>query len=177
MIVRLQLIRKLRRLIGDERGSTLAEFAIMVPFLALMLAGVCELGRYFETYTTLAKGTRSASRYLSNHNLTQVEINRATSLVVCGKLACAGGDELVRGFTASNVCLEATGSPEVTSVTVRIPRAEGDCGLDTPALGTSADSLPFVYRPIFDIGALLQSPTFTLALPIRPSTTMYYMLD
>jgi hypothetical protein len=60
---------------------------------------------------------------------------------------------------------------------VRIPRAEGDCGLETPALGNSADSLPFVYRPIFDIGALLQSPTFTLALPIRPSTTMYYMLD
>lgn len=177
MIVRLQMIRKLRGLVGDERGSTLAELAIMVPFLALMLAGVTEFGRFFHTYTTLAKATRSASRYLSNHNLTPVEINRATSLVVCGKLTCAGGDELVNGFSASNVCLESTGSPEVTSVTVRIPRAAGDCGLDATALGDSGNSVPFVYQPIFDIGALLQSPTFTLALPIRPSTTMHYMLD
>lgn len=177
MILRLQVIRKLRHLVGDERGSTLAELAIMVPFLALMLAGVCEFGRFFHTYTTLAKATRSASRYLSNHNLTPVELDRATSLVVCGKLACAGGDQLVKGFTASNVCLESTGEPEVTSVTVRIPRAAGDCGVDKTALGDSADSVPYIYQPIFDIGALLQSPTFTLALAIRPSTTMHYMLD
>lgn len=153
----------------------MAELALMVPFLAVMLAGVSEFGRFFQNYTTIAKGTRSAARYLSNHQLNPTELGRARSLVVCGKLACVGGDELVKGvgagpsLSASNVCIETTGSPKVTSVTVRIPRASGDC----PSGG---DATPYPYQPVFDIGALLQTD-FTMALPISPSTTMYYMID
>ena len=167
------LVIKLRELVFAESGGALAELALMVPFLAVMLAGVAEFGRFFQNYTTLAKSTRTAARYLSNHELNATEVGRATNLAVCGKLACAGGDELVSGLTAGNICLESAGSPTVTSVTVRIPRVAGDC---TP-MPNSNDAAPFVYQPIFDIGALLQSNTFTLALPISPSTTMYYMVE
>jgi hypothetical protein len=76
-----------------------------------------------------------------------------------------GGDELVQGITTANVCVESTGSPKIQTVTVRIPHLAGACGA------------PHVYQPIFDIGALLHNPTFTLAIPINPSTTMYYMID
>lgn len=164
-------ILKARHLLKDERGGTLAELAILVPFLVIMMAGVCEFGRYFQTYITLAKGTRSASRYLSSHTLTPQNINRATSLVVCGKQACVGGDELVKGFTANNVCIESSGSPQVTSVTVRIPRTTSDC---TP-MPNAGNAVPFKFTPIFDLGALLHTPAFTMALPIAPRTTMYYM--
>ena len=173
------VVEKIRRLFRREDGGALAELAIMVPFLALMLAGVCEFGRFFQNYNTLAKATRTASRYLSNHQLNATEENRATSLVVCGKLACAAGDQpLVTGLTSSNVCLETTGSPKVKSVTVRIPRAAGDCGSDasSPAVGGSGSATPYVYQPIFDIGALLGN-TLSLTLPIAPRTTMYYMID
>jgi len=169
-----KIITKLRRLVLSEDGGALAELAVMVPFLAIMLAGVSEFGRFFQTYTTLDKATRSASRYLSSHDLNTTEINRATSLVVCGKLACAGGDELVTGLSSNNVCLESTGSPKVTTVTARIPRTGGDCN---PMPNAPANPVPFVYQPIFNIGALMQSNTFTLALPISPSTTMYYLID
>ncbi len=97
-------IKRLRHLLLGEDGGALAELAIVVPFLAVMLAGVSEFGRFFQTYTTLVKATRSASRYLSSHDLTAAEIGKATS-----------------------------------------------------------------------IGALINSNTFTLALPISPSTTMYYI--
>lgn len=171
----LKIIKKLRHLALGEDGGALAELAILVPFLAVMLAAVAEFGRFFQTYTTLDKATRSASRYLSSHNLTDpAEINRATNLVVCGKLACAGGDELVKGFSASNVCLESSGAPAVTTVTARIPRTSGDCN---PMANAPANPVPFVYTPIFNIGALIGSPTFTLALPISPGTTMYYILN
>src|SRR3954452_12358423 len=77
----------------DERGAALAELAIMVPFLAVMLAGVSEFGRLFQTYNTLAKATRSSARYLSNHPVTDPnEKQKATNLVVCGKLTCVQGD-------------------------------------------------------------------------------------
>jgi Flp pilus assembly protein TadG len=146
----------------------------MVPFLVLMLAGVSEFGRYFQNYNTLAKATRNAARYLSNHNLDATEQARAVNLVVCGKLACATGDPpLVTGFTSSNVCLESAGTPKVTSVTVLIPYTAADC---TPMPGAVA-ATPYTYTPIFDIGSLLGVPSFSMALPIAPSTTMYYMID
>src|SRR5262245_32716383 len=92
------IVKRLRALVRSERGGALAELAIMVPFLAVMLAIVTEVGRYYQTYTTLTKSTRAAARYLSNHNLTNAEVARAVSLAVCGKLACTGGDELVKGI-------------------------------------------------------------------------------
>ncbi len=172
--MRVNFTAALRRWLKREDGGALAELAILVPFLAVLLAGVCEFGRFFQTYTTLSKASRTASRYLSNHELNATEITRATNLMVCGKLACGVGDKaLVYGFSANNVCLETAGTPKVTSVTVRIPRTAGEC---VPMTG-AADATPFVYSPIFNIGALLNNPSFSLAFPIAPSTTMYYMVD
>jgi len=165
------IIRKVRKLVRSERGGALAELAIMAPFLALMLAVVCEVGRYFENYTTLAKGTRAAARYLSNHNLTKPELDRAANLVVCGKLACAGGDELIKGvaggaaFSASNVCIE---SPAAKTIVVRIARAN-DC---VPVANAPAGN-PYNYQPVFRIGAFLNQPSLDLAVPITPRTSMF----
>jgi len=152
----------LHRFVRNERGGTLAELAILIPFLAVMLAGVTEVGRLFQNYTTLSKATRTASRYLSNHPFTTAEKDKAKNLVVCGKLTACGADErLVKGIETANVCIESTGSPTVETVTVRIPRAAGDCGA------------PYLHQPIFDIGALLHT-SFSLSVPLSPSTTMWH---
>jgi Flp pilus assembly protein TadG len=157
---------RLRHFVRNDCGGALAELAILIPFLALMLAGVSELGRLFQTYTTLSKASRVAARYLSNHSFNTAEQDKAKNLVVCGKLtACAANDRLVRGMETTNVCIETTGSPVIETVTVRIPKTAGEgCGE------------PFLYQPIFNIGALLHN-SFTLALPISPSTTMWYKSD
>ena len=167
-------INRLRSFIKKENGGALAELAILVPFLVVMLACVAEFGRYFQNYTTLSKATRASARYLSNHPVNATEIGRATNLVVCGKLACGAGDPpLVSGFAAGNVCIESTGTPQITNVTVRIPRTSGEC---TPVTGAPA-ATPFTYTPIFNIGAILGVPSFSMALPISPGTTMYYMIS
>jgi Flp pilus assembly protein TadG len=171
-------MRWMRNLLRSDDGGALAELAILVPFLVVMLAAVSELGRYFQAYNTVAKATRTASRYLSNHQVNNQESTRAISLVVCGKLTCAVGDKpLAKNFTSGNVCLETIGSPKVTSVIVRVVRTAGDCGSVNPAIGGTSNAVPYVYQPTFNIGALLQVPSFTLALPIAPRTQMYYMLD
>jgi Flp pilus assembly pilin Flp len=156
--------RTLRRFIRHEKGAALAELAILVPFLILLVAAVAEFGRFFQKYTTLSKATRTAARYLSNHPFPDNQ-DKARSLVVCGKLTCAGGDELVQGLSAANVCIQSTGSPQIETVTVSIPKAGGGgCGA------------PLNYQPIFNIGALLNTG-FTFTPGIAPSTTMYYMVD
>ena len=176
--MRVNFIARIFQWLRKEDGGALAELAVLIPFLAVMLAGVCEFGRYFQNYTTLSKATRTASRYLSNHDLNATEIARAQNLMVCGKLTCGAGDRtVVSGFSSANVCIERTTesptTPKVITVTVKVPRTSGEC---TPMPGTGA-AVPFVYTPIFNIGALLNNPTLSLALPIAPGTTMYYMLN
>ena len=166
MKLRMIKLQNLLRFARNETGGALAELAILVPLLAVMLAAVSEFGRYFQNYTALSKATRSASRYLSNHPLTTAEKDKAKNLVVCGKLtACAANERIVRGMEVAKVCIETTGSPKVETVTVRIPRDPADtCGAQLN------------YQPIFNIGALLHT-SFTFAPPIAPRTTMRYMLD
>ena len=165
--------KRINDLLRREDGGALAELAVLVPFLAVMLAGVCEFGRYFQNYNTVAKATRTASRYLSNHPLTTQEIGKAQSLVVCGKLACTDADKpLITGLSASNVCVETTGSPKVLTVTVRIPRDTAPCSPTAGAGGASQ----LTYAPIFNVGALLGTG-LSLNLPIAPGTTMYYMIN
>jgi Flp pilus assembly pilin Flp len=176
--MRVKFTTAMRDWLRKEDGGALAELAILVPFLAVMLAGVCEFGRYFQNYTTLAKATRTASRYLSNHDLNATEIARAQNLMVCGKLVCGVADrKIISGFSAANVCIETTpdspGSSIVKTVTVKVPRTNADC---TPMTGSAA-GVPYVYTPIFNIGALINNPSISLQLPIAPSTTMYYMVN
>lgn len=159
--------RKIRRgFFQREEGGTVAELALMVPFLAVMLAGVTEFGRLFQSYTTLAKSTRTAARYLSNHPFNDVQKAKARNLAACGQLTCGANDQpLLPGLTPGHICIDSTGSPNPVSVTVSIPRNPTGCGS------------PYTYQPIFDLAVLLHAPTFSLNLPMAPSTTMYYMLD
>ena len=160
-------------LLRREDGGALAELAILVPFLAIMLAGVCEFGRYFQNYNTVAKATRDGARYLSNHPLTPDEIGKAQSLVVCGKVACGATDKpVITGLSAGNVCVESTGSPKILNVTVRIPRSNSACA---PTAGAGS-AVPLTYSPIFNVGALLHTG-LSLNLPIAPSTTVYYTIN
>lgn len=169
----LDRFRKLRTLVKDESGGTLAEMALTVPVLILLLAGVSEIGRYFQTYTTMAKSTRAAARYLSNHQYNNLEVTRAKNLVVCGRLtSCTEAERLVKGASTANVCIQTTkvtGSEQIEFVTVSIPRdPTKTCDADEVAV-----KLP--YQPIFDLGGLMGSDTFSITYPIAPSTTMRYI--
>lgn len=161
--------RRLIKFARNESGGTLAELAILVPVLAVMLAAVSEFGRYFQTYTTLTKSTRAAARYLSNHPLNDDEFTKAKNLVVCGKLtACAANEKLTPGIDTTKVCIEtAPDEGPVQTVTVRIPRTDG---------GDDPCGAPVLYQPIFNIGALLHN-SLSMRLPIAPSVTMRYVID
>jgi TadE-like protein len=160
-------VEQIRCFLRRQNGAALAELAILVPFLILLVAAISEFGRYFQNYTTLAKATRASARYLSAHTRDVDEQNKAKSLVVCGKLTC-GTERLVAGIEASNVCIEYVypgGSPVPETVKVSIPKdGTGGCGA------------PLAFRPVFNIGALLKTG-FTFTPNISTSTTMYYMLE
>ena len=157
------LLRFIRadRFARDDKGGTLAELAILVPMLIVMLAAVTELGRLFQTYTALSKSTRAAARFLSNHPFDNGDPNyiaQAQNMAVCGNTNCTDKEPVVSGLTAENVVVTpewaegAVGNP--TTVTISIQN--------------------YSFQPLFNLGAFLPENRFT-TLPLTSSTTMYYM--
>lgn len=154
---RLRITKRARRLAENETGGTLAELAILIPFLIVMVGAVSELGRYFQAYSTLAKSTRASARYLSRVAFDEETERRAKNVAVCGKIDCTGTNPVVAGLTPTNINVQfepsAAGNPITVTVSIQ----------------------NYTFQPLFNLGALLGNKTFSLALPIRPSTTMYYM--
>ena len=155
---RFRIIRRTRNLAENESGGTIAELAILVPFLILMVGAVAELGRFFQTYATLSKATRASARYLSKVAYDEPNLTSAKMIALCGRTDCTGRNPVVAGLSSGNIELtpdppDGAGNP--TTVTVSI--------------------VNYNFQPLFNLGALLGSNTFSLALPIKSSTTMYYM--
>ena len=136
------------------------EFAIILPVLILLFAGVTELGRLFYTYTTLAKATRSGARYLSTVKDVAANTTAVRNVVICGSAAGCGGQNptaIVPNLTASNVIVTppATGTTAVKYVTVEITG--------------------YTYQPlVFDLSAMTGG---NFNINLKPSTTMRYMPD
>jgi len=150
---------KRRRFIRSEKGGALAELAILVPFLVVMLAAVTELGRLFQTYTALSKSTRAAARYISNHAYDDEQIGFGKNVAVCGKVDCTDVDPVVPGLTASNVHVD--------------PEFQPGGGGGNP-LRVTVSIQDYTFQPIFNLGALINNTRF-MSLPASGSTTMYYM--
>ncbi|MDL1902962.1 hypothetical protein FBR02_19610, partial [Anaerolineae bacterium CFX9] len=49
--------------LSPRRGQTLAEFAITLPILLLLIFGIIEFGRIFQAWVTLQNAARAAARY------------------------------------------------------------------------------------------------------------------
>jgi hypothetical protein len=148
-----------RRFIRSEKGGALAELAILVPFLVVMLAAVTELGRLFQTYTALSKSTRAAARYISNHAYDTDQIAFTKNVAVCGKTDCTDVDPVVPGLATSNV--------DVT------PEFQSGGGGGNP-IRVTVSIHDYTFQPIFNLGALINNTHF-MSLPASGSTTMYYM--
>ena len=150
-----------KRFARSENGGTIAELAILIPFLIVMIAAVSELGRLFQTYTTLSKSTRAAARYLSNHAYDTTHINNAKNIAVCGKTNCTDVDPVATNLTDANVLV----APDAAFA--------GGGGGGNPTTVTIS-IVNYNFQPLFNLAALLQADSFT-NLPIGSSTTMYYM--
>jgi len=149
------LLKKIKSFKHDDRGLQLVELAITVPILVLLFAAAAEFGRYFQEYTTLAKGSRVAARYLATGCSDGTDDPAAKNLVVFGN-AAGTGSPIVNGLQVSNVEVERNpsgGFPE--TVTVKI--------------------VNFNHTPLFNLGQLMNN-SVTMNIAVKPSVTMRYLL-
>ncbi len=153
------LIGKIKTFKRDDRGLQLVELAISLPIMVLLFAATAEFGRYFQEYTTLAKGSRVAARYLATACINGADDSAARNLVVYGNVA-GTGSPIVNGLQTTNVTIEravggvATGGfPE--TVTVKI--------------------VNFNHTPLFNLGQLMGN-SLSMNIAVKPSVTMRYLL-
>lgn len=142
----------LRRFARCERGTQLIELAIVLPVMLALFGATAEFGRFFYTYATLAKATRSAARYLTVEPLGGTD-DKAANLVVYGNTA-GTGDPLIEGLTVDDIDVTRNGGGSSMPLYITV----------------SVDG--FTYQPIFDLGALVGNPGLSLNVAMNPSTTM-----
>jgi Flp pilus assembly protein TadG len=153
MLSRFRLLRFAR----DERGVQLVELAIVLPIFLMLFGAAAEFGRYFYEYTTLDKATRAASRYLATAAVNGTEDGRAKNIVVYGNIA-GTGTPIVSGLTTANVVITRSGGVPTLPQTVTV-QIQG-----------------YQHQPIFDIGKLINVPSLSLNIDVKPSVTMRYLL-
>jgi Flp pilus assembly protein TadG len=153
---RFQWLSRFRR---DEQGVQLLELAVVLPILVLLFAAVAEFGRYFYEYTTLAKGSRVAARYLISKSVNSTTNYQAIAknLVVYGNTT-GTGSPIVSGLTTANVSITYQGG------TASIPET------------VTVSITGYTHSPVFNLGALLKKPSLSTAVEVKPSVTMRYML-
>ena len=139
----------------SERGTQLVELAIVLPVIILMLGAAAEFGRFFYTYQTLAKATRTGARYLTTETANGKKDPTAENLVVYGNEA-GTGKPVVSGLSPSQVQITRTGGTSAIPerVTVKI--------------------VGYTYTPVFDLGKLVGNKSLSLSIDVSPSTTMRY---
>jgi Flp pilus assembly protein TadG len=159
------MLFKWRRFWKNTRGAALAEAAISLPVLVLMLGAAAEFGRFMYYYNTLGKATRAGARYIITREFSGpnagTNLADTKNLVVYGNTAGTGANILnggnlttamveICGKVGNVTTCPATGTPQ--AVTVRISG--------------------YSYTPIFAFG-----PMQSLGINNQPSTTMRYMIN
>ncbi|MDQ3817035.1 MAG: pilus assembly protein [Acidobacteriota bacterium] len=148
---------KLSRFAREESGVQLVELAIVLPIFLMLFGAAAEFGRYFYEYTTLDKATRAASRYLATAAVNSTEDARAKNIVVYGNMD-GTGTPIVSGLTTANVVITRAGGVPILPQTVTV-QISG-----------------FKHQPVFDLGKLINVPTLSLNVDVKPSSTMRYLL-
>jgi Flp pilus assembly protein TadG len=148
--------RLLRALACDERGTQLVELAIVVPVLLMLVGATAEFGRFFHTYSTLSKATRVGARYQISQP-PEASDAAARNLVVFGNAA-------------------GTGQPVVTGLsTAQVKVTPNKVGSNVETVTVSIDG--YGYQPVFDLGKLTNTPSLSLAVNVKPSSTMRQLVQ
>jgi len=157
---RLSWLTRFRR---NEQGVQLVEAAIVLPIMLMLFGAVAEFGRYFNEYSTAAKAARLGARFMITKSMDAgTDWNSATKkLVVYGNTA-GTGTPVLPGMTESNVDIVYSGGSWT--------------GTNGNPAKVTVTIINYKHQPIFDLAKFTKG-TFSLAVDVKPSVTMGYLLN
>ena len=160
MRLKTNLAANARRLLRRQRGSQLAEVAIVLPILLVLLGGAAEFGRFFYTYATLTNAVRAGARHACKWERNASWVTpETTTLVVYGDYSDTSHGPILPGLTTGNVVIQPNGASvnNIDSVTVKI--------------------VNYKYVPLFDLGKITGIPALSLNIDMNASATMKQLFN
>ena len=144
-----------------QKGQSLVEFALVVPFLLLVVVGTIEIGRAYYYYNTLSKAVREGARYMSGHTYDPaLEFPNVQNMVVYGNIG-GSGNPVLTGLTTGMVTITPRGGgtsrttpPNWVKVSVSYPYTSVIAGLITLNLNFT----PGVEMRYVDLNATSANP-------------------
>jgi|RhiMethySRZTD1v2_1073278.scaffolds.fasta_scaffold233027_3 Flp pilus assembly protein TadG len=103
----------------NERGTTMAEFALISAVFFMIIFGIIEFGRLLYTHNALTDATRRGARYAALHKEATVGNGKllcVKNVVIYGEsnvnsgTCAATGNPLINGLTAANVSVTYVGA-------------------------------------------------------------------
>jgi hypothetical protein len=84
-----------------NQGQTLAEFALTLPILLLLLFGIIEFGRLFQSWVTIQNAVRAAARYVVTGRYDEIRYPSLDVVIPCksGGVTLAVGNYLAPLYT------------------------------------------------------------------------------
>jgi len=130
-----------RRGEGNERGTTLVEFALLMPMLVVLLSGVLELGRALDIWLVVTNATREGGRYAS--------LSGRNPPMYANDIQSVTYNYLVKGFAGrTDVEVPPASSVQVTGVPFCYESKKGGCPAPA-APGAKATVAVTVNMPIY----------------------------
>ena len=83
-------MKRLRRLLKNEKGGVAVEFAVALPILVVMMLMVIDLGRAIFAYSTLNSAAADAVRYASVHGVESVHPRTNEQIIAFARQRAVG---------------------------------------------------------------------------------------
>ncbi len=142
----------------NERGTTMAEFALISAVFFMIIFGIIEFGRLLYTHNALTDAARRGARYAALHK----EATAGNGKLLCVKNVVIYGESNVNSGTCA-----ATGSPLINGLTaanvsVTYVGADTDNDPNTPATSYGSN--------LGTVTVTITNYTFNLSIPFARQT-------
>lgn len=105
-----------------EKGQSVAELAVLMPLLLMILLGCLDLGRAFGVWIALANGTREGARYACLHPTATLSIIEEVTTV---DIVAEGLDVSRLAVSRSMPEAAKTGHPVIITAEYSLPMITG----------------------------------------------------
>jgi len=94
-------MRVLRRVLGNQRGGAIVEYAVTAPFLFTLLLGTIDMGRMFYVRQGLEYATEQAARY---YMLNPTAASSSVTTYLQGQMPGGMGSNVTVSYTDTTSC-------------------------------------------------------------------------
>jgi len=98
---------------ASDRGAAAVEFALVAPLLLVLVVGIAEFGRAYDTEAALSQAAREGARALALGSTPAV--TRATARAAAPQLVLGDGNIVLSRSTCLGTAASATATVDVTA--------------------------------------------------------------